>query len=126
VALTRQQLHGADVDRLAPERLWIGGNRKGAPVDYPEEGDPYISARLQDFFGMADGPRIADGRPLVLHLLAPNHRPVQVTTDLRGFWERHYPSVRRELMRRYPRHAWPEDPMDPASIEAARPVPRRT
>ena len=126
LALTRQQIQGVDVDRLAPERLWIGGNRKGAPVDYPEEGDPYISARLQDFFGMADGPRIADGRPLVLHLLAPNHRPVQVTTDLRGFWERHYPAVRRELMRRYPRHAWPEDPMDPASIEAARPVPRRT
>jgi ATP-dependent helicase HrpB len=73
---------------------------------------PWIESRLQDFFGMRDGPRLAGGRvPLVLHLLAPNQRAVQVTSDLSGFWERHYPALRRELMRRYPRHAWPEDPL---------------
>jgi ATP-dependent helicase HrpB len=55
-------------------------------------------------------PTIANGFPLVLHLLAPSKRPVQVTRDLRGFWERHYPAIRRELCRKYPRHAWPEDP----------------
>jgi ATP-dependent helicase HrpB len=67
---------------------------------------------LQDFFGMTEGPRIAGGRvPLVLHLLAPNQRPVQVTTDLAGFWRRTYPQVRRELSRKYPRHAWPENPL---------------
>ena len=70
----------------------------------------------------ADG-KVADlygGRvPVVLHLLAPNRRAVQVTTDLAGFWERHYPALRRELMRRYPRHDWPEDPL------AARPPPPR-
>jgi ATP-dependent helicase HrpB len=79
-----------------------------------ETGDkaPWIQSRLQDFFGMSDGPRLAGGRvPLVLHLLAPNQRAVQVTTDLAGFWDRHYPALRRELMRRYPRHAWPEDPL---------------
>jgi ATP-dependent helicase HrpB len=66
---------------------------------------------LQDFFGMSEGPRVAGGRvPVVLHLLAPNQRPVQLTQDLAGFWTRHYPQVRRELSRRYPRHAWPEKP----------------
>jgi ATP-dependent helicase HrpB len=60
---------------------------------------------------MAQGPSVAGGRvPLVLHLLAPSGRAQQVTTDLAGFWERHYPALRRELSRRYPRHAWPEDP----------------
>ena len=81
-------------------------------VSYEPGREPYVASRLQDFFGMREGPRIAGGRaPLVLHLLAPNRRPVQVTTDLAGFWERHYPRARRELGRRYPRHAWPEDPL---------------
>ncbi|MGO8968300.1 MAG: ATP-dependent helicase HrpB [Myxococcaceae bacterium] len=89
-------------------------------VHYPRGAPPYVASRLQDFFGMAEGPRICDGRvPLVLHLLAPNQRPVQVTTDLAGFWRRHYPALRRELGRRYPRHAWPEDP-----TRAAPPQPR--
>ena len=86
---------------------------RAVPVHY-QSGDepPWIESRLQDFFGMAAGPRLADGRvPLTLHLLAPNQRAVQVTSDLSGFWERHYPSIRRELQRRYPRHAWPEDPL---------------
>jgi ATP-dependent helicase HrpB len=80
-----------------------------------------VESRLQDFFGLAKGPAVAGGRvPLVLHLLAPNQRAVQVTQDLAGFWERHYPAIRRELMRRYPRHAWPEDP-----LTARPPEPRR-
>jgi ATP-dependent helicase HrpB len=88
-----------------------------------EGGDkpPWIESRLQDFFGMADGPRLAQGRvPLVLHLLAPNGRAQQVTTDLAGFWARHYPALRRELGRRYPRHAWPEDPLHAAPPQARR------
>jgi ATP-dependent helicase HrpB len=100
----------AAVERLAPERVILPGGRRVA-VHYEPGKPPWIASRLQDFFGMGEGPRAADGRvPLVLHLLAPNQRPVQVTTDLSGFWERHYPALRRELMRRYPRHAWPEDP----------------
>ncbi|KYF58537.1 hypothetical protein BE08_13315, partial [Sorangium cellulosum] len=72
---------------------------------------PSLASRLQDFFGMAEGPRVAGGRvPVVLHLCAPNQRPVQVTTDLSGFWARHYPAIARELRRRYPKHAWPDDP----------------
>jgi len=111
VALANETL-GADaarVERLAPEGMALG-NRKRAPITYPDDGEPYISSRMQDFFGLSDGPRIADGYALVLHLLAPNQRPVQVTRDLAGFWDRHWPGIRNELKRRYPRHAWPEDP----------------
>ena len=72
---------------------------------------PWIESRLQDFFGMRETPKIARGQvPVLVHLLAPNRRPVQVTADLAGFWERLYPQVRKELSRRYPKHAWPEKP----------------
>jgi len=97
--------------RMAPERVTLARGRQ-ARVRYEAGQAPYVASRLQDFFGMREGPRVAGGRTaLVLRLLAPNQRPVQVTTDLAGFWSRHYPRVRRELSRRYPRHAWPEDPM---------------
>jgi ATP-dependent helicase HrpB len=96
------------LDRLAPETVRLPG-RLRAPVGY--DGDePWVESRIQDFFGLPDGPRIAGDTPLVLRLLAPNQRPVQVTRDLAGFWDRHYPALRKELMRRYPRHAWPENP----------------
>jgi len=98
------------LDKMAPEFVAIAGRRR-VRVNYETGKPPWIESRLQDFFGMETGPVIAGGRvPLVLHLLAPNHRPVQVTTDLAGFWQRVYPQVRKELSRRYPRHAWPEDP----------------
>jgi ATP-dependent helicase HrpB len=111
----------ASLERLAPERVTLPGGRT-VRVHYDGgEKPPWIESRLQDFFGLADGPRLAAGRvPLVLHLLAPNGRAQQVTTDLAGFWQRHYPALRRELMRRYPRHAWPEDP-----LHAEPPAPRR-
>ncbi len=78
-------------------------------MHYEPGKPPWIESRLQDFFGVRETPLI--GRtPVVVHLLAPNRRPVQVTTDLAGFWERLYPQVRRELSRRYPKHKWPENP----------------
>ncbi len=93
----------------APERVTLGGGRS-VEVSYEPGKPPYIVSRLQDFFGMADGPRVARGRVAVtMHLLAPNRRAVQVTSDLAGFWQRHYPALRRELGRRYPKHSWPED-----------------
>ena len=96
---------------MAPERVALAGGRQ-ARVTYERGRAPSVASRLQDFFRMREGPRVGGGRvPLVLELLAPNRRPVQVTQDLAGFWERHYPVVRRELSRRYPRHAWPEDPL---------------
>jgi ATP-dependent helicase HrpB len=100
----------AALERLAPEHVGLPGGRR-LPVHYELDRPPWVESRLQDFFGAASGPSVVQGRvPLVLHLLAPNHRAVQVTTDLAGFWERHYPELRNALMRRYPRHAWPEDP----------------
>lgn len=92
-----------------PERTTLPAGRQ-VPIHYELGQPPWIESRLQDFFGMAKGPAVCSGRvPLVLHLLAPNHRSVQVTTDLAGFWERHYATIRKELMRKYPRHSWPED-----------------
>jgi ATP-dependent helicase HrpB len=99
--------------RMAPERTTLARGRS-VLINYERLKSPWIASRLQDFFGMKEAPRIAGGRvPLVLHLLAPNGRAVQVTTDLEGFWSRHYAQVRRELSRRYPRHAWPENPLAP-------------
>lgn len=94
--------------QMAPERITLAGGR-ACKVNYENGQLPWLASRLQDFFGMKEGPKVAGGRvAVVLHLLAPNQRPVQVTQDLAGFWTRHYPQVRRELSRRYPRHAWPE------------------
>jgi ATP-dependent helicase HrpB len=97
------------LEHEAPERVRLPGGRT-VEVHYEADRPPWIESRLQDFFGMPEGPRLCRGKlPLTLHLLAPNLRAVQVTTDLSGFWLRHYPGIRRELMRRYPRHSWPED-----------------
>ena len=83
-----------------------------AKVTYLDGQPPSVASRLQDFFGMRETPRVAGGRVnVVVHLLAPNYRPVQMTQDLAGFWERLYPQVRKELSRRYPRHSWPENPL---------------
>ena len=102
-----------------PERIRLASGRM-VPVHYETGKPPWIESRLQDFFGTPAGPTICKGRvPVTLHLLAPNHRAVQVTTDLANFWRQHYPSIRRELCRRYPRHAWPED-----GASATPPAPR--
>lgn len=99
------------VEELAPLHVMLGRGRR-VRVEYEAQQVPWIASRLQDFFGMARGPAVGGGRvPLQLRLLAPNGRPVQITTDLAGFWQRTYSQVRRELHRRYPRHAWPEDPL---------------
>lgn len=107
----------------APDKIPLPSGR-AAFVDYAAPAGPTVSARLQEFFGLRSVAALAGGRvPVVLELLAPNHRPVQVTTDLPSFWATVYPQVRRELSRRYPRHAWPEDPL--AAAPEARPARRR-
>lgn len=99
------------LEEVAPEYIRLPGGRR-LRVHYEKEGSPWVASRLQDFFGLRETPKIARGaQPLVVRLLAPNQRPVQTTTDLAGFWERLYPQVRRELARRYPKHAWPERPV---------------
>jgi ATP-dependent helicase HrpB len=98
------------VDRLAPATIPLPSGR-GARLDYRDDGSVVAAVKLQELFGLAETPRIgARGEAVVFELLAPNGRPVQTTRDLRSFWERTYPEVRRELRGRYPRHPWPEDP----------------
>ena len=110
VPMLEQNLSSRRLSELAPSRIRLAKGRE-TKVHYELGKPPWIASRLQDFFGMRETPRIgSEHTPVVVHLLAPNQRAVQTTSDLAGFWERLYPQVRRELMRRYPRHAWPERP----------------
>jgi ATP-dependent helicase HrpB len=80
-------------------------------LEYAADGTVSVGVKLQELFGLADTPRLGPNRvPVTFHLLAPNGRPVQTTRDLKSFWERTYPEVRKELRGRYPKHPWPEDP----------------
>lgn len=120
-----EELRSADVLRLtlealspaqkamleagAPKTLRLPSGKELA-LHFEPGKPPWVQSRLQDFFGQAQTPSVA-GTPVVVHLLAPNGRPQQVTRDLAGFWDREYPRLRKELMRKYPKHAWPEDPL---------------
>jgi ATP-dependent helicase HrpB len=98
------------VEREAPERIEVPSGSK-VRLQYEPGRPPVLAVRIQELFGLRETPRIAAGRvPVLLHLLAPNMRPEQVTDDLRSFWDNVYPKVRSELRRRYPKHSWPEDP----------------
>lgn len=121
-ALDRDVLRA--LDRDAPDRLAVPSGRTVA-LDYTEDGGVTAAVKLQELFGLAETPRLGVRRePVLLALLAPNGRPVQMTRDLRSFWERTYPEVRRELRGRYPRHPWPEDPWN-ATPTARTTRPRR-
>jgi ATP-dependent helicase HrpB len=96
------------LDRELPESVQLRGGRR-VRVRYETGRPPWIESRIQDFFGMTTLPRLCGGRiQPAAHLLAPSRRPVQVTCDLAGFWKNHYPAIRKELQRRYPKHHWPE------------------
>lgn len=97
-------------ESFAPDQYRLPSGRRFR-IDYSDPERPVLAAKLQDFFGLYDTPTVADGKvTLLLHLLAPNRRPAQVTMDLRSFWETTYREVRKELRARYPKHDWPEDP----------------
>ncbi len=109
------------VDEHAPREITVpsGMSRK---LSYTRGEAPILAVKLQELFGLADTPRIAKGRvPAVLHLLSPGMKPVQVTQDLKGFWERTYPEVKKELKGRYPRHPWPDDPWTATATHRAKP-----
>ena len=98
------------LDRGAPETVAVPSGRH-ARLDYRDDGRVVAAVKLQELFGLADTPRIGSrAEPVIFELLAPNGRPVQITTDLRSFWTRGYPEVRRQLRARYPKHPWPDDP----------------
>ena len=99
------------LERLAPESLELPGGRR-RQLDYLAGERPVLKARVQELFGWQKTPRVAGGRvPVLLHILSPARRPVQVTDDLEGFWRGSYAAVRKEMRGRYPKHAWPEDPL---------------
>jgi ATP-dependent helicase HrpB len=98
------------IERAAPETLTVPSGRR-IRLEYKEDGTVEASVKLQELFGLAETPTIGPRRvPVTFALLAPNGRPVQITRDLRSFWDRTYPEVRKELRGRYPKHRWPEDP----------------
>ena len=100
-----------DLDHLAPTHIAVPSGSR-VPVDYSMPESPRIAVRLQEMFGLEATPMLANGTvPLTIELLSPAHRPVQVTSDLAGFWRTSYFAVRKELRGRYPRHEWPEDPL---------------
>ncbi|MFG1731527.1 ATP-dependent helicase HrpB [Paenibacillus sp. 843] len=92
------------------------------PVNYSDPEQPFLAVRLQEMFGLQDTPRIAEGRvALTLHLLSPAQRPVQVTSDLSSFWRSGYFEVKKDLKGRYPKHYWPDDPMEATATHRTRP-----
>jgi ATP-dependent helicase HrpB len=109
------------LDELAPAHWQVPSGARVA-IDYADPGAPVLAVRMQELFGAADTPRIAGGRvPLVLHLLSPARRPVQVTRDLASFWRDAYFEVRKDLKGRYPKHYWPDDPLTAKATSRARP-----
>ena len=99
------------LDRIAPTHVKLPSGRN-ARIHYRKGAEaPIVSARLQDCFGLTATPRVDEGkRPVLMELLSPGFKPVQLTQDLEGFWKETYFEVRKELRRRYPKHRWPEDP----------------
>ncbi|MEJ7595008.1 MAG: ATP-dependent helicase HrpB [Planctomycetaceae bacterium] len=105
------------IAREAPERMLVPSGSRIRLV-YETGRPPVLPVRIQEVFGLKQTPHIASGRvPVLLHLLAPNMRPQQVTDDLASFWANIYPGVRKELKRRYPKHAWPEDPLSAPAVK---------
>ncbi|MDZ4259221.1 MAG: ATP-dependent helicase HrpB [Gemmatimonadales bacterium] len=112
----------AALDQLAPERIEVPTGSRIA-VDYSDPAAPVLAVRLQECFGMTATPMVMGGKvPVVMHLLSPGYKPVQVTRDLASFWRSGYADVRREMRGRYPRHHWPEDAL---TATAVRGVPRK-
>ncbi|MGM9741533.1 MAG: ATP-dependent helicase HrpB [Candidatus Cryptobacteroides sp.] len=111
------------VERIAPSHLKVPTGSR-IKVEYRQGTDiPAIKVRLQECFGMSDTPRIDGGRvPVLMDLLSPGYKSVQLTSDLRSFWENTYFEVRKELRRRYPKHSWPDNPLE---AEAVRGVKRK-
>lgn len=105
------------IEREVPDRITVPSGSR-IRLLYEPDRVPVLPVRIQEVFGLTQTPRIAGGRiPVLLHLLAPNMRPQQVTDDLASFWTNTYPDVRKELKRRYPKHAWPEDPLTAPALK---------
>jgi len=111
------------VELLVPERLPVPSGSR-IRLDYQQKGPPVLAVKLQELFGLTESPKVVDGRvPVLVHLLSPAGRPLQITQDLRSFWLNAYPALRREMRGQYPRHPWPEDPF--TAVPTRRVAPRK-
>lgn len=109
------------VEAEAPTRIRVPSGLERA-IHYEVGRHPVLAVKLQELFGLAETPRIAGGRvPLTLHLLSPGGKPLQITQDLRSFWQNTYPEVKKEMKGRYPRHPWPDDPWSATATHRAKP-----
>jgi ATP-dependent helicase HrpB len=112
------------LDTLAPTHVEVPSGSR-VPIDYGASETPVLAVRLQELFGLGETPSVGGGRvPLLLHLLSPAGRPLQVTRDLRGFWTTGYSGVRAEMRGRYPKHAWPQNPLTARPTARAKRRPR--
>lgn len=113
-----------ELDERAPTHVTVPSGSR-IPIEYADPASPVLAVRLQELFGATETPRIDRGRvPLTLHLLSPAHRPMQVTQDLANFWRDTYFEVRKDLRGRYPKHYWPEDPLEAEPTNRAKPRKR--
>jgi ATP-dependent helicase HrpB len=129
INLSEALLHHLPYDKqallqeLAPARIKVPSGSSLSLQYFSDGSAPVLAVRLQEVFGMAETPRLNAGKNgIILHLLSPGYKPVQVTSDLRSFWDNTYFEVKKELKRRYPKHAWPEDPWTAAAVAKGRPT----
>ncbi|HEU5119142.1 MAG TPA: ATP-dependent helicase C-terminal domain-containing protein, partial [Isosphaeraceae bacterium] len=113
-----------ELDELAPTHITVPSGSR-IPIDYSDPEAPVLAVRLQEVFGLTETPRVGGGRvPVLVHLLSPAHRPVQVTRDLESFWETGYFDVRKDLRGRYPKHHWPDNPLKAEPTRRTKPRPK--
>jgi ATP-dependent helicase HrpB len=127
INLSEALLHSLDwekqqsLNNLAPAKLEVPSGSKINIQYFPNGAAPVLSVRLQEVFGLADTPTVNNGKTkVVMHLLSPGYKPVQVTSDLKSFWNNLYFEVKKELQRRYPKHSWPDDPWTAPAVAKGR------
>ena len=110
-----------DLNKTAPAKIVVPSGSNIQLQYFPHGETPVLAVRLQEVFGLSDTPKINNNKTsIVLHLLSPGYKPVQVTSDLRSFWNNTYHEVKKELKRRYPKHSWPQDPWEAAPVAKGR------
>jgi ATP-dependent helicase HrpB len=110
-----------ELERIAPRQLTVPSGSE-IPIRYQEDGiSPRLSVRLQELFGMLETPKVNEGRvPILIELLSPGYKPVQLTQDLKSFWSSGYFEVKKELKQRYPKHSWPDDPIQAQAVRGVK------
>ncbi len=113
----------SELEKLAPQKIKVPSGSEVKLKYQPDGASPVLAVRLQEVFGLAETPCVNNGEiPVLMHLLSPGYKPVQVTSDLKSFWDNTYFEVRKELRRRYPKHAWPDDPWGAEAVRGVKKV----